>query len=122
MKLFHFALLSLIVCAPAQAHEIEYGTGLVCDTRQQAEQLVAHLDGDVGVALSAVNAGEHNPNACGVIAVAFVRGSELATVRSKDATFRILRILVVGVGTPTGFKSVVPAAFVSLFKVEEYAV
>jgi hypothetical protein len=121
MKLLHFALLSLLLCLPAQAQEIEYGKGLICDTRQQAEHLVRYLDGDVDAALRAVNAEEHDPNACTAVSVAFVRGPELATVRSKDMTFQIVRILVVGVGTPSGFQSVVPAAYVSLFKVEEYA-
>jgi len=122
MKLLHFALASLLLCLPAQAQEIEYGKVLICDMRQQAERLVRHLDGDVGAALRAVNAEEHDPNACAVVTVAFVRGPELATVRSKDATFQIVRILVVGMGTPRGFQSVAPAAYVSLFKVEEYAV
>jgi hypothetical protein len=121
MKLIHFALLSLLLCVPAQAQEIEYGKGLICDTRQQAEHLVGYLDGDVGAALKAVNAEEHDPNACAIMEVAFVRGPQLATVRSKDKTFQLVRILVVGVDTPRGFQSVVPAAFVSLFKVEEYA-
>jgi hypothetical protein len=43
MKLLHFALVSLLLCLPAQAQEIEYGKGLICDTRQQAERLVRHL-------------------------------------------------------------------------------
>jgi hypothetical protein len=88
MKLLHFALVSLLLCLPAQAQEIEYGKGLICDTRQQAERLVRHLDGDVGAALRAVNAEEHDPNACAVVTVAFVRGPELATVRSRDATIQ----------------------------------
>jgi hypothetical protein len=122
MKLLHFALPSLLLCLPAQAQEIEYGKGLICDTRQQAEHLVGHLDSDVGAALKAVNAEEHDPNACAIVSVAFVRGPQVATVRSKDKTFQLVRILVVGVDTPSGFQSVVPAAYFSLFKVEEYAV
>jgi hypothetical protein len=121
MKLLHLALLSLVLCLPAQAREIEYGKGLICDTRQQAEHLVGYLDGDVGAALRAVNTEEHDPNACAVVSVAFVRGPEVATVRNKNTTFQIVRILVIGVESPEGFQSVVPAAFVSLFKVEEYA-
>jgi hypothetical protein len=121
MKFLHFAWLSLLLCLPAQAQEIEYGKGLICDTQQQAEHLVGYLDGDVGAALKAVNAEEHDPNACAIVAVAFVRGPQLATVRSKDKTFQLVRILVVGVDTPRGFQSVVPAAYFSLFKVEEYA-
>lgn len=106
----------------AAAQEIEYGDALVCQTQQEAEQFLAHFDGDVSVALSAVNAGEQSPDECGVMTAAFVRGQALATVRSKDATFEIVQILVVGVGAPAGFKYVAPAAFVSLFKIKEYAV
>jgi len=122
MKLLHLALLSLLLCPPARAQEIEYGEGVVCYTQQQAEQLAAHFDEGAGAALSAVNAGEHDHNACNIVTVAFVRGRELATVRSKATTFQIVRILVVGVAAPTGFQSVVPVAFVSLFRVEERAV
>jgi len=118
----HLALLSLLLSSPARGQEVEYGTGLICDTRQQAEQLVAHLNGDVAAAVSAVNTEEHDPKACGVATVAFVRGPELATARSKDATFRIVRILVVGLRTASGFEPVTPAVYVSLFKIEEYAV
>jgi hypothetical protein len=118
----HLALLCLLLCSPLRAQEIEYGTGLLCDTQQQAERLVAHLKGDLDAAVSAVNANEHDPKACGLATVVFVRGAKLATARSKDATFEIVRILVVGVRTASGFQSIVPAAYVSLFKVEEYAV
>jgi hypothetical protein len=76
----------------------------------------------VGAALRAVNAEEHDAHACAVVTVAFLRGPEFATVRSKEATFQIIRILVVGLGTPEGFQSVAPVAYVSLFKVDEYAV
>jgi hypothetical protein len=118
----HLTLLSLLLCSPARGQEVEYGTGLICDTTQQAEQLVAHLNGDIAAAVSAVNAEEHDPKACGIATVAFVRGPELATARSKDATFKIVRILVVGLRTSGGFQPVTPAAYVSLFKIEEYAV
>jgi len=72
--------------------------------------------------VSAVNAEEHDPKACGIATVAFVRGPELATARSKDATFKIVRIVIVGLRTSSGFQRVVPAAYVSLFRIEEYAV
>lgn len=118
----HLTLISVLLCSPALGQEVEYGTGLICDTQQQAEQLVAHLQEDIASAVSAVNAEEHDPKACGIVTVAFVRGAELATARSKNATFKIVRILVVGVGTASGYQRVVPAPYVSLFKIEEYAV
>src|SRR5579862_2078218 len=116
------ALLGLLACSPVRAQEVEYGTGLICDTQQQAEELVARLGGDeAAAAVSAAKADQRDPGACGVATVAFVRGTKLATARSKNATFEIVRILVVGVSTASGYRSIVPAAYVSLFKVKEYA-
>jgi hypothetical protein len=100
---------------------IEYGKGLVCHTQDQATEVVAHLDVGADAAISTVNAGEHDPDACGIASLAFVRGGNLATVRNRNATFQIVEILVVGIETPNGFQSVVPEVFVSLFKVDEYA-
>jgi hypothetical protein len=106
---------------PRPALPIEYGKGLVCHTQEQAEQLVARLGTDIDAATSTVNAGEHDGDACGIASLAFVRGGDLETVRNKDATFQIVEILVVGVETPKGFQAVVPAVFVALRKVNEYA-
>jgi len=103
------------------APQIEYGTSLLCQTPQQAEQLVANLDSDMGLALKKVNAGVQIP-ACQAVPVAYVRGATLATLRSKDATFQMVRVLVVGVGNPGEFRAVTPAAFISLIRVKEYAV
>jgi hypothetical protein len=119
----HLALLFLLVCSPVHAQEVEYGTGLICDTQEQAEHLVAHINGDdVDAAVTAVNADEHDPQACGVATVAFLRGTTLATARNRNATFHVVRILVIGVQTASGFRSIVPAVHVSLFKIKEYAV
>ena len=92
--------------APA-APQIEYGASLLCQTPQQAQQLVASLDRDMGVALRKVNAGVQIP-ACQAIPVAYVRGQTLATLRSKDATFQMVQVLVVGVGNPGEFRAVSP--------------
>ena len=121
-RYLHLALLPLLLCSPAQGQEAEYGTGLICDTRQQAEQLVAHLNGDIAAAVSAVNIDAHDPKACGIATVAFVRGPDLGMARGKDATFKIVRILVFGLRTSSGFQPVAPAIYVSLFKIDEIAV
>jgi hypothetical protein len=106
--------------APA-APQIEYGASLLCQTPQQAQQLVASLDRDMGVALRKVNAGVQIP-ACQAVPVAYVRGQALATLRSKDATFQMVQVVVVGVGNPGEFRAVTPEAFVALISIKEYAV
>jgi hypothetical protein len=112
----------LFLAVPARAQEVEVGTNLICDTQEQVERFVALYDGNAQAAISAVNAAEHNPTACGVATAAFVRGPQLATARNKDTTFNIVQLLVVAVVTETGVESVTPAAFFSLVPVEEMPV
>jgi hypothetical protein len=54
--------------------------------------------------------------------MAYVRGHQLATARSKDAAFQIVPVLVLGVVTEAGVKTVTPAALFSLFEIEELEV
>ena len=119
-SLLVLAMLSLLaVPAQAQAPEVEVGTSLICDTQEQVQRFVALYDGDVESALNGVNAAEHDPTACGVSTMAYVRGPQLATARNKDAAFEIVQILVLGVVTDSGVKSVTPAPFFSLFAIDE---
>lgn len=113
------ALLSLLLCAPAKAQEVQFGNALICDTAQQVEQFVAHLDGDVQSAVSAVNAAEHDPTACVVATVAYVPVDKIATARNKDRAFDVVRILVIAIETRDGIQTVAPAAFFSISKIEE---
>jgi len=120
------AALVLPLLAPlglsAQAQEVEVGANLVCDTHEQVERFIALYDGDAQSAIDRVNAAEHNPTACAVSSMAYVRGPQLATAGSQDATFEIAQILVLGIVTESGVKPVTPAAFFSLFEVEELEV
>ena len=121
--LFGLALLPILPL-PTQVLDVdvEVGTSLICDTQEQVQRFVALYDGDVESALKGVNAAEHDPTACGVSTMAYVRGPQLGTARNKDAAFEIVRILVVGVVTETGVKSVTPASFFSLFEIDEIRV
>src|ERR1700686_3186546 len=83
-----FALISLLLCAPAHAQNsrgveqrnIEVGDALVCDTQEQAERYIAHFNGDVEAAIRAVNREESDPSACGLMSAAFMRGPNVAAV------------------------------------------
>jgi len=103
--------------------EVEYGTSLICHTEQEAAQLVAHLDSNMHAALTDDEDAEVAvPPPCQAATVAFVRGQMLGTLRTRDAAFQMVRVLVVGVGAPNEFRAVTPAAFISLIKVVEYDV
>jgi len=116
------AVLVAPLCSPAQAADYEVGTSLLCDTQTQVERLVALFSSDVQAAIDAVNAEEHDPTACALVNVAYLRGSHIGVARNGDNAFEILRILVVGIDTAAGIQAVQPAAYFSLFGVKEYAV
>ena len=117
-------LLALLValCPPACAADYEVRTNLLCDTREQAERFVALFNGDAEAAVVAVNAEEHDPTACALMNVAYLRGSQIAMARHGEHAFEIVRILVVGILTETGVKPVQPAIYFSLFGVKEYRI
>ena len=111
--------LILLLDSPAYADDVQVGTGLLCDTQQQAERFAALYDGDAAIAIHTVNAEEHNPTACGVVAMAYVAGPPLSIARAKDLTFEIIQVRVIGVITPNGMQSVEPTHFFSVVPVEE---
>jgi hypothetical protein len=115
------SLLSVLPCLSAQAQNVEVGTGIVCDTQKQMEWFIVPFHKDAEAAVNAVNAEEADPNACIFGTIAYVRGPDIATARTQDSTFQIVRVLVVGIFTETGFRATVPSAFISVEKVEERA-
>lgn len=116
------ALLFMALCVAARAQEVEVASGLICDTQKQVEQFVALYDGNARETAEKVNAAEHNPTACVVSTMAYVRGRELATARTRETTFQIVPILVLGVITQNGIQAVAPARFFSAIEVKEIAV
>jgi hypothetical protein len=115
------SLLSVLLCLSAQAQNVEVGTGIVCDTQREMERFIVLFHEDAEAAVNAVNAEEADPNACVFGTIAYVRGPDIATARTQDATFQIVRVLVVGIFTEAGFRATVPAALFSVEKVEERA-
>ncbi len=116
------AILSLLMGAPAHAYEIETGTVMLCDTRKQVERFVEVFDGDHARAIRTVNAEENNPNACGMVDVAYVQAPDLGMARTMSHAFRIIPVAVVAVNTPGGFRQVRSALYFTLVKVKEFAV
>ena len=122
--------LFLLICAPVQAldkhatdeRNIEIGDVLVCDTQEQVERYVALYHGDRDAAVRAVNDEENDPRACGVARAVFVRGSQMATARSENMAFEIVRILLLGIDGQDGFRPVRPAPYFAAFGFTEYDV
>jgi hypothetical protein len=111
--------LVLLLGSPAYADDVQVGTGLVCDTQQQAERFAALYDGDTAIAIRTVNAEEDDPTACGLVTMAYMAGPPLSIARTKDLTFHIIEVLVIGVPAENGIRSVEPTHFFSVVAVEE---
>jgi hypothetical protein len=107
-------VLLMALIFPPRAQEIEHGGSIVCATQAQVERLATILDQNTKTAISIVNAEEHDPSACFTATVAFVRGGQIGIARNTSGTFKIVEILVVGIDTGSGFRSVVPAIYHSL--------
>jgi hypothetical protein len=116
------ALLAAHVCASAQASDYEVGQSLVCDTQGQVERFVDLFAGDASAAIRVVNDEAHDPSACAIANVAYMRGTSIGMARHGDNAFEIVRILVIGVATEEGIRPVRPNAYFSLFSVKEYAI
>ena len=114
--------LALFSSPPAQAHDVEVGTSLICDTQAQVERYISLYDGDAESTVNSVNTAEQNPTACAVVTMSYVRGRQLARARNKDTSFQIVPVLVLGLVTEEGVKSVTPAPFFSVFTLDEIAV
>jgi hypothetical protein len=108
--------------ADDQPVDYEVGKALICDTQAQAERFVASFHGDAPAAIGVVNAEEHDPTACAIMNVTYVRGASLGTARNRDDAFEIVRILVIAVETENAMHPVRPAAYFSLLRVKEFAV
>jgi hypothetical protein len=124
------ALLSILLCARAQAQEdsdipqrhVEVAQAVVCNTQKQVERFVAHYKGNQEEAIEAVNREEGDPTACVVVSAAFVRGPQIGTVSHGNMAFRIVRILILAVDAPGGLQVVNPVPYFAAFGVTEYPV
>ena len=119
LAVFGLALPPALWAAPVRAHEIETGSGVICDTREQAQRLALLIEDDAQAAIGTVNAEAHDATACALATVAYLRGANAGTARSKTSTFEIVEVLVLGVDTPRGLMQASPAVYFTLFKVEE---
>ena len=117
-------LATLILGLPAQAEdldagEVQVGTRLVCNTQHEALRFVKLYSGDAEAALRIVNAEESDPAACGIVSIFYFVGSRLGSARTENATFNIVKILVIGVVTSDGVRTVLPTEYFSALAVDE---
>jgi|GEM_PF-1739529 len=101
-----------------QASEIMVGSGLICDTKQQAERFVSLMGSDVSDdienALTTVNNEAGQSDACVVATIGFFPGQKVAELEKNGTVVNVIEVLVMAVGTPAGFKVVEPKMYYSV--------
>ena len=84
------------------------GVGMICNTPQQAEQFVAlRAKGtDPKAAMTAVNKQAHDPRACGLAAIAFIRDRTLDSKPVDNKLLQVVRINIVAGFNGSGWQRV----------------
>lgn len=118
MRYLHYAAIAATICLFAtqvRAQEIKHDTGLVCDTAEQVEAVMAAYDKSDNwqASLVAVNA---EKVICAVVSVAFIQGDKIKELHTKIGTLDEVEITVIGAITTGGFRPIRPEKQVTLFK------
>jgi uncharacterized membrane protein YraQ (UPF0718 family) len=101
--------------------EIQVGARLVCNTQHEAFRFVKLYSGDAETALRIVNAEESDSTACDIVPVLYFIGPRLGSARTQtgSTTFNIVKILVIGVVTADGVRTVLPTEYFSALAIDE---
>lgn len=114
------ALFACVWSFPVRANDIQIGSGLVCDTKEQV-QIFASLFPEKGAqgAIDAIAEDAKNPAACVMgYTVAYVVVEKLEPLKVGTNDYYIAKILIVGVRTQQGMQPVQPQEFYTLFVAE----
>ena len=97
-------LLAMTVAGETQS--IENGVGVICDSPQQVEQIIA-LRADFKSAVEEINA-QNKSRVCEILNIAFLVGGIVAEASNDKGTWQIRKILVVGLYLGRVMNSVQP--------------
>jgi hypothetical protein len=107
-------LWALLLCFPVGANAVEaapsleVGIGLICNSEAQVQRFLA-LQGTkqpLETAIQLINDEEHDPTACSVAAIAFIRGEEGSVVAVPGGQMKITQITIMAAQTPYGWQRV----------------
>ncbi len=101
------------------AEEIKVGSGLICDTKQQAERFVSLLGDNIDHALLAVNDEVGQRDACVVAIIGFFPGQKVAEIEKNGAIVNVIEVLVLAVGTPRGLRIIEPKMYYSVVQTKD---
>lgn len=91
-----------------------FSSGLICDTREQAERFVLVLRDNVEKALGTVNAEAGSPDACMVATYGFVPGQTVSEVERDGRIVNVIEVRVLAVATTNGVQLIEPKIYYSI--------
>ena len=108
------AMWGLLLCFPVEANAVEtdqgfeVGVGLICNSEAQVQRFLAlqNADQPLDAAIQLINNEEHDPTACSLAAIAFMRGQEVSVVPAPGGLMKITQITIVAAQTPLGWQRV----------------
>jgi hypothetical protein len=102
--------------AAAQAPEPapRFISGLICDTREQAERFVLVLRDNVEKAIGTVNTEAGTPDACMVATYGFVPGQIVSEIERNGAIVDVIEVRVLAVATTSGVQMIEPKVYYSV--------
>jgi hypothetical protein len=103
-RLFGFIALLIALGLPQPAKAQNTGSGVVCDTPDQVRRFV--LAGNATAGLAMINA--EQGQSCAVVNVSFYAGRMDGTIVTKDGVWEITHVLIVGIITHGGIKTIPP--------------
>lgn len=120
---------ALLCAAPSSASaeadasgKVLTGSGLVCDTKEQAARFISLMDDDVEKTLLAVNREAGDAHACVVATIGFIPGSKVGEVDKDGAIVHVIEVRVVAVATRIGLQPVEPKTYYSVIASKERSV
>lgn len=99
---------------PAEEQAPRFSSGLICDTREQAERFVLVLRDNVEKALGTVNTEAGTPDACMVATYGFVPGQTVSEVERNGAIVNVIEVHVLAVATNGGVQMIEPKIYYSI--------
>lgn len=99
---------------PAPDQAPRFVSGLICDTREQAERFVIVLRDNIEKALGTVNTEAGTPDACMVATYGFVPGQIVSEVARNGTVVDVIEVRVLAVATAGGVQMIEPKIYYSV--------
>jgi hypothetical protein len=113
-KLVLWLVLSIFLVSGAQAHDLEEGTGVICDTQAQILEFASR--NATPEAVQQINVGK---TVCALVNVRYYRGEEVARTTANNKAMQVVKILVVEANVHGVWGSIRPEVQYTLFAIEE---